>query len=239
MSERTLPDFRRVEEAEKYNQLAAMGWVNDVWPTIMIPLNRLRYGYWTEMLGPFTGRSVFDIGCGYGLLSETMAREGASVVGLDASENLIEIARERASAQGLAITYHVGYAEALALDTRFDVVMAADVLEHVRSLEETVTRSSALVVEGGYYCFLTNNKTPKAKYEIITRPEEEHRILPQGYHNYEKFITPETLATLLERNGIIIKDLKGVELDIETKTFTLSTDLRAMYIGYGIKEGAS
>ena len=230
-----LPNFRGLDEAEKYNRLAEMGWVDNVWPTVMNPLNQLRYSYWKKAIGEFKGKKVFDLGCGYGLLSETMAREGAMVVGMDASEALIAIARNRAEESGLAISYHLGRAEELNLNEHFDGVMAADVLEHVTNLEQTVKRSSAMLVEGGFYCFLTNNKTPKAKYEIITLAEEELGILPQGYHNYEQFITPERLNELFNHNGIEIKDIKGLELDVENKSFSISEDLSAMYIGYGIK----
>jgi 2-polyprenyl-6-hydroxyphenyl methylase/3-demethylubiquinone-9 3-methyltransferase len=143
----------------------------------MAPLNRLRYSYWKQVIGKnIRGLRVFDLGCGYGLLSETFARDGANVVGMDPSEGLIKIARERAREQGLAISYRSGYAEQLNPDEKFDVVVAADVLEHVNDLKLVITLSSAMVVKGGYYCFLTNNKTPKARSEIITLPEEVHKI---------------------------------------------------------------
>lgn len=236
MDKLKLPDFRDVEEAEKYNRLAAMGWVNDVWSKVMIPLNNTRYSYWKGIIGEVNGLRVFDLGCGYGVLSETFAQDGANVVGMDASEGLINIARERAREQGLAISYHAGYAEQLNLDGQFDVVVAADVLEHVSDLEQTVKRSSAMVAKGGYYCFLTNNKTPKAKHTIITIPEEIYQVLPKGYHNFDQFITPETITELLKSNGIVVKEIKGVDIDVETTTFRLSEDPSAMYIGYGVKE---
>jgi 2-polyprenyl-6-hydroxyphenyl methylase/3-demethylubiquinone-9 3-methyltransferase len=231
-----LPDFNQVEEAEKYNQLAALGWVSDVWPKIMSPLNQLRFSYWRAVVGDFNGLRVLDLGCGYGLLSETLERVGANVVGVDPSEGLIDIARQRALEQGFDISYHQGYAEELSLDGLFDVVMAADVLEHVNDLERTLALSSALLKEGGVYCFLTNNKTEKAKYEIITRPEVENKILPHGYHDYDKFIEPDRLSAMLKQRGIVVKEMKGISMDIDTKTFSVCHDLCAMYIGYGIKE---
>ncbi len=231
-----LPDFRDVEEHEKYNRLAELGWVEDVWPKIIVPLNKLRYSYWKNVIGNVKGIRVFDLGCGYGALSESFASDGASVVGMDPSENLIKIARERANEQGLPISYHLGYAEQLNLDQKFDVVVAADVLEHVKDLELTIKISSGMLVNGGYYCFLTNNKTLEALNEIITLPEQVYKILPQGYHQYDKFISPEDITTLFKKNGINVREIKGIRLDIESKTFTISDDTSVMYIGYGVKE---
>ena len=231
-----IPDFRGVEEFEKYNRLAELGWVENAWPKILVPLNQLRYSYWKGVLGDVRGQKVFDLGCGYGLLSESFAADGAKVVGMDPSKNLLKVARERAQERGLPISYQLGHAEQLQLEEKFDVVAAADVLEHVNDLDQVIKASCALLGKGGYYCFLTNNRTPEALQEIITLPEEVHQIVPRGYHEYDKFITPEELSAVLKKNGVTVKEVKGVSIDIETMTFTLIDDPNVMYIGYAIKE---
>ncbi len=236
MDESTIPDFRGVEEFEKYNRLAELGWVENVWPKILVPLNKLRYSYWKSVLGDVAGKKVFDLGCGYGLLSESFAADGADVVGMDPSENLLKVARERAKEKGLAISYRPGHAEQLRCDEQFEVVAAADVLEHVKDLDQVIKASCEILAKGGCYCFLTNNRTPKALQEMITVPEEVLKIVPLGYHEYEKFITPEELSAIFQKNRVTVKEVKGIHVDPETITFTLSDDPSVMYIGYAVKE---
>ncbi|UIJ72454.1 bifunctional 2-polyprenyl-6-hydroxyphenol methylase/3-demethylubiquinol 3-O-methyltransferase UbiG [Aurantimonas sp. HBX-1] len=160
---------------------------------------------------PFEGLSLLDIGCGGGLICEPLARLGAHVVGADASETNIEVARLHAAESGLAIDYRATTAEAIAAGGEtFDVVLALEVVEHVADVELFLSSCAAMVKPGGLLFVATINRTLKAYTFAIVGAEYVLGWLPKGTHQFSKLVRPEEIAGPVERQGLSMIDEIGV-----------------------------
>ena len=160
---------------------------------------------------PFEGLRILDIGCGGGLLSEPMARLGADVVGIDAGEKNIRIARLHADQSGLEIDYRATTAEALAAaGEQFDIVLNMEVVEHVDNVPLYMKSCADLVAPGGLLFTATINRTLRAYALAIVGAEQVLRWLPKGTHDYAKFLTPEEISALVSRNGLKVVEKTGV-----------------------------
>ena len=160
---------------------------------------------------PLEGLRVLDIGCGGGLLSEPLARLGASVTGIDAGEKNIAIAKVHAEQSGLAIDYRAVTAEALAAEGgRFDIVLNMEVVEHVDNVPLYLKSCAALTAPGGLMFTASINRTPRAFALAIVGAEYVLGWLPRGTHDYRKFLTPEEIEALLRRNGLKVTEKVGV-----------------------------
>jgi len=160
---------------------------------------------------PFEGLRILDIGCGGGLLSEPMARLGANVVGVDAGEKNIVIARLHAERSGLEIDYRATTAEALAAaGEQFDIVLNMEVVEHVDNVPLYMKSCADLVAPGGLLFTATINRTLRAYALAIVGAEQVLRWLPKGTHDYAKFLTPEEISALVSRNGLKVVEKTGV-----------------------------
>ena len=159
---------------------------------------------------PFDGLRILDIGCGGGLLSEPMARLGARVVGADAAEGNIHVARIHAAREGLDIDYRATTAEALAeAGEQFDAVLNMEVVEHVSDPPAYLAACRQLVRPGGLMVISTLNRTLKSFAAAIVGAEYVMRWLPRGTHDWRRFITPDELAALLEGAGFEVVDRTG------------------------------
>ncbi len=177
------------------------------------------------------GLRVLDIGCGGGLLSEPMARLGASVVGADASAVNIGIATAHARAGGLSIDYRATTAEALAASGEtFDIVLAMEIVEHVSDLGLFVRETARMVRPGGFIVFSTINRTPKAFLLAILGAEYVLRWLPRGTHSYEKFVKPAELAEALGDAGLQLSSEAGVVYDPLRDRWKTSGDMDVNYM---------
>jgi len=181
---------------------------------------------------PLSGLSVADIGCGGGLLSEPMARLGATVTGIDAGEKTIGIARTHAKASGLDVRYRVGSAEEMAAaGETYDVVLNMEIVEHVADLRAFVAASARLVKPGGMMVVATLNRTLKSFALAIVGAEYILRWLPRGTHDWSKFVRPSELAAELRRAGLEISELTGVAYNPLTGKWSLApTDLDVNYM---------
>lgn len=186
---------------------------------------------------PFEGLRLLDIGCGGGLLSEPMARLGAEVVGADAAERNIPVARIHAEQSGLEIDYRHTTAEALAAaGEEFDVVLNMEVVEHVSDPLAYLTACQRLLKPGGLMIASTLNRNPKSFMVAIVGAERVMRWLPVGTHDWSKFITPRELEDLITRAGLRQVDVKGFVFNPVAWSWSISTrDLSVNYVTTSLK----
>lgn len=180
---------------------------------------------------PFKGLRLLDIGCGGGLLCEPMTRLGASVVGADAGEKNVQIAKNHAERVELKIDYRATTSEALAEQgEQFDVVLNMEVIEHVNDIQLYLESCAALVKPGGIMFVATINRTFKAYALAIVGAEHVLRWLPKGTHTYDKFVTPEEITSILKRNNMQVKERSGVSYAPLEDKWKRSKDLSVNYM---------
>jgi len=229
------------EEAERFGRLAADWWDPDGASAMLHKLNPVRLKYIRDQIDqhwqcnecsrtPLEGRTALDVGCGAGLLAEPLARLGAKVTGVDASPQVIAIAREHATAVGLAIDYHAG--DVHELDGQFDLVTSLEVIEHVADPAEFLKALAKRLAPGGLLILSTPNATGWSKLMMITLGEGLGRI-PKGTHDFDKFISPERIKLLLADAGLKCVDVEGIAWS-PTRGLHLSDDLRLNYLAAAI-----
>ncbi|HEY9011313.1 MAG TPA: bifunctional 2-polyprenyl-6-hydroxyphenol methylase/3-demethylubiquinol 3-O-methyltransferase UbiG [Devosia sp.] len=180
---------------------------------------------------PLEGLRLLDIGCGGGLLSEPLARLGADVVGIDAGEKNVHIARLHAEQSGLEIDYRATTAEALvAAGEKFDIVLNMEVVEHVDNVPLYMKSCADLVAPGGLLFTATINRTLRAYALAIVGAERVLRWLPRGTHDYAKFLTPEEISALVTRNGLKVVEKTGVVFHPLADEWRRSSDTGVNYM---------
>lgn len=228
-------------EVAAFNRLADTWWdsAGPMWP--LHRLNALRRDYLAERLRafwpglpaerPLEDVETLDIGCGAGLLSESMARLGAKVHGVDVAERNIAIARQHAAAQGLDIEYDTTTAESL-LDAgrRYELVLNMEVVEHVADLPAFLTACCRLTRPGGVMVISTINRTVASWVAAIVGAEYILRWLPRGTHQWRKFPTPSELENILTANDFAVEDRVGVGVNPLTRKFRLHGYLGVNYM---------
>lgn len=173
---------------------------------------------------------LLDIGCGGGLVSEPMARLGATVTAIDATEKNIHVASIHAQQQGLDIDYRFSTTDKLVQENaRFDVVLALEILEHVADVEQFIRDASALCQDNGVLIFSTINRTPQSFIKAIIGAEYVLRWLPRGTHHWQKFLTPAEVMQAAERAGLHVQDVMGLTMHPLTFAWRLSDDLSVNY----------
>lgn len=235
-------------EVAKFEAMAAEWWdpTGKFKPLHM--MNPVRLDYITNQIAaefardltdnlPFKGLRILDIGCGGGLLSEPMARLGAEVVGADAAERNIPVARLHAEQAGLKIDYRHTTAEAMAAKgEQFDVVLNMEVVEHVASPIDYLTACRDLLKPGGLMIASTINRNAKSYMVAIVGAERVMRWLPVGTHDWRKFITPAELEDLIMRAGLRQVDKKGFVFNPVTWSWSISSkDLSVNYVTSSIR----
>ncbi len=230
-------------EIAKFEAMAAEWWDLDGKFKPLHMMNPVRLDYITSQIAaeygrdlngpePFKGLRILDIGCGGGLLCEPMARLGATVVGADAAERNIPVARIHAEQSGLEIDYRHTTAEALAESgEQFDAVLNMEVVEHVADPQGYLTACQQLMKPGGIHICSTINRNPKSFAMAIVGAEWVMRWLPKGTHEWNKFITPDELFGLLETAGMAPVDRKGFVFNFARFTWSISDrDLSVNYV---------
>jgi len=180
---------------------------------------------------PLAGLELLDIGCGAGLFAEPLARLGADVTGVDPAPASIEVARRHAEETGAKVAYRVGAVEALAEGkTRFDVVSAMEVIEHVADPARFVASAACLVKPGGLFIASTLNRTLKSFALAIVGAEYVLRWLEKGTHRWEQFVTPEEFSAAARAAGLKVMERQGVAYDPMRGTWRLSRDTSVNYL---------
>ncbi len=235
-------------EVAKFEAMAAEWWdVNGKFKPLHM-MNPVRLDYIVAQIAaefgrdltapdPFKGLRLLDIGCGGGLLSEPMARLGATVVGADAAERNIPVARLHAEQSGLIIDYRHTTAEALAESgEQFDVVLAMEIVEHVADPQGFVTTCHDLLKPGGLMVMSTLNRTTKSFLAAIIGAEWIMRWLPKGTHDWAKFIQPDELRDMMVRGGLDPVDSKGFVFNPVSWQWAISDrDLSVNYVTASIR----
>ena len=221
-------------EVNYYHRLAQMWWDQSgpFWP--LHRLNKLRLSYIREMLcehfglddgneQPLRGLTVLDIGCGGGILAESMARLGAEVTGIDVVEKNIAIATQHAARSGLKVNYKLSTVENLAwIGSQFDVVLNMEVVEHVNGLDGFMESSCRLLKPGGMMFIATINRTLIAWLVAIVGAEYILRWMPKGTHRLAMFRKPSEIRDLLAQNNLVVNDLVGVGVNPLVKRMFLT-----------------
>ena len=197
-----------------------------------------RFGRDPKAEKPLDGLRVLDIGCGGGLLSEPMTRLGARVVGIDAAEKSVNVARLHAERNGLDIDYRWAPPEDFARTAggEFDIVLNMEVLEHVADLQSFFTISAGMVRRGGIMVISTINRTLKSLALAKIGAEYVLRWLPAGTHDWRKFVRPSELADGLRPGGIEITQLSGVAYNPLSDQWGASADVSVNYMALGVKD---
>jgi 2-polyprenyl-6-hydroxyphenyl methylase/3-demethylubiquinone-9 3-methyltransferase len=212
-------------ELAKFQALASRWWDPDSEFRPLHQINPLRLG-WIDALAPLAGRKVVDVGCGGGILAESMSERGADVLGIDLADRPLRVAELHALESGATLKYRKIAAEALAAEMpgSFDTVTCMEMLEHVPDPESTVRACAQMAKPGGWLFFSTINRNPKAFAFAIIGAEYLLGLLPRGTHEYDKFIRPSELAGALRRSGLEIVEMTGLTYNPLTRNYRLDPD---------------
>ncbi len=219
-------------ELDKFAALAHHWWDAGGELVTLHHINPLRLN-WIDAQRPLQGARVLDVGCGGGILADAMARKGAEVLGIDLAEKSLQAARLHAlEAETPRVSYRAVAAEALAAQepASFDVVTCMEMLEHVPDPAAIVAACAALVKPGGQVFFSTLNRNPKSWLMAIAGAEYALRLLPQGTHDYTRFIRPSELAAFCRAAGLSVQRVSGLHYNPLTRRCWLTPDASVNYM---------
>lgn len=218
-------------EVGKFEALASRWWDPESEFKPLHDINPLRLDYIDQRVG-LAGKRVLDVGCGGGILSESMAQRGAEVTGIDMGEAPLEVARLHMLESGIRVDYRRITAEQLAeeLPEHFDAVTCMEMLEHVPDPASVIRACAALVKPGGRIFLSTINRNPKAYLFAIVGAEYVLRLLPRGTHDFAKFIRPSELEASIRHAGLHLEDLTGMSYNPLTRNYSLGRDLSVNYL---------
>ena len=228
------------KEIEKFSKIAAEWWNPNGKFKPLHKFNPIRIKYIKDNIikkfnlnssnKPLKTINILDIGCGGGLLSEPMSRLGASVVGIDASKKNIEVAKFHAKKNKLKINYICTSPEILKIQKKFDVILSMEIVEHVEDINFFIKKSSELLKKNGLMFIATLNKTLKSYMFAIVGAEYILKWLPIGTHDWNKFIKPDELIKITKINNLKLEKLDGMNFDLLTSEWNLSSNNSVNYI---------
>nr|WP_315466734.1 bifunctional 2-polyprenyl-6-hydroxyphenol methylase/3-demethylubiquinol 3-O-methyltransferase UbiG [uncultured Undibacterium sp.] len=218
-------------EIQKFSDLAHRWWDPSSEFKPLHEINPLRLE-WINNIAPLAGRKVIDIGCGGGILAESMAKKKADVTGIDLSDKALKVADLHSLESGVQVRYEKIAAEDMAEREggQYDVVTCMEMLEHVPNPASVIRACTKLVKPGGKVFFSTINRNPKAYLFAIIGAEYLLQMLPKGTHDYEKFITPAELTQDIRNAGLIVDTMKGMSYNPLTKIYSLNQDTSVNYL---------
>ena len=222
-------------EIEKFNSIAASWWDMEGEFKPLHKLNPVRLSYIEEKSSGLNSKKVLDIGCGGGILAESMAKVGGDVTGIDLAEDSLNVAKLHALEAGVNnVSYEQTTAESFAENNneQFDIVTCMEMLEHVPEPASIVAAAVKACKPGGKVFFSTLNKTAKSYLLSIIGAEKVLKLVPEGTHEFEKFIKPATLIKCAEQNGLKVKQAIGLHYNPITEQFKLKPGVDVNYILY-------
>lgn len=223
-------------ELDKFNELANRWWDPQGPQRALHALNPVRLDYVAKRV-PLNGAHVLDVGCGGGLLSESMALAGAHVTAIDLAPDLLKIARLHGLESSLQVDYRLSSVEGLAADqpADYDVVTCMEMLEHVPDPASIVAACATLLKPGGRLFVSTLNRTPAAFALAIVGAEYIARLLPKGTHQYREFIKPSELAAWLRASGLQLEDVSGLLYEPWRNSARISSRTDVNYLACAMK----
>jgi len=234
MTATTPSDSPNVDQAEldKFSALASRWWDAESEFKPLHAINPLRLGWILEHVGTLDGKSVLDVGCGGGILAESLAKSGGNVTGIDLAHKSLQVAKLHGLESGVKVNYEAISAEDIAArqPASFDVVTCMEMLEHVPDPASIVQACATLVKPGGWVFFSTLNRNPKSFLFAIVGAEYVLRMLPKGTHSYENFIKPSELLASARQAGLDAVQLTGLEYNPLTQHYRLSRDTSVNYL---------
>lgn len=219
-------------ELDKFSQLAHRWWDPNSEFKPLHDINPLRLGWIDQLCGGVAGKRIVDVGCGGGILAESMAAKGATVTGIDLSEKALKVARLHQLESGVQVDYRLIAAEALAEEApdSFDVVTCMEMLEHVPDPVSILAACQRMVKPGGWVFLSTLNRNPKSYLFAIIGAEYVLNMLPKGTHDWGKFLKPHELASYARQVELEPVQLMGMTYNPFTKTYKLEQDTDVNYL---------
>lgn len=236
-SDNTPQDNFDQEELAKFESLAFRWWDRDSEFKPLHDINPLRLNFINERV-PLAGKKIIDVGCGGGILSESMALKGATVKGIDLGKAPLSVAKLHSKESGLNVDYEMISAERIAEREaeQYDVVTCLEMLEHVPDPSKIIQACAKLVKPGGHVFFSTINRNPKSYMYAIIGAEYLLQLLPKGTHDYNKFIKPSELSEWIRQTPLKSKELIGMSYNPLTKKYWLGTNVSVNYMVHAQKD---
>jgi 2-polyprenyl-6-hydroxyphenyl methylase/3-demethylubiquinone-9 3-methyltransferase len=220
------------DEISKFEALAARWWDANSEFKPLHDINPLRLDYVDRQCGGLAGKQVLDVGCGGGILSESMVHKGATVMGIDMGEAPLNVAELHSLESGVEVEYRQVPVEVLAEERPgdFDVVTCMEMLEHVPDPASVIRACTKLAKPGGWVFFSTLNRNPKSYLFAIIGAEYVLRLLPRGTHDFSKFIRPSELDAWIRQAGLDTRDIIGMSYNPLTQNYSLGRDVDVNYM---------
>ncbi len=219
-------------EIAKFEELASRWWDKNSEFKPLHDINPLRVSY-IDRIAALDGKKVLDVGCGGGILSESMVQRGATVTGIDLGEAPLKVAQLHGLESGFEVDYQKISAEQMAElhPASFDVITCMEMLEHVPDPSSIVSACAKMIKPGGHVFFSTINRNPKSYLFAILGAEQLLKLVPKGTHEFKKFIRPSELGKWIRNSDLTITDMTGMPYNLLTKEYSLSTsDVDVNYI---------
>ncbi len=218
-------------EIQKFSDLAHRWWDPTSEFRPLHEINPLRLE-WINNRTPLTGKNVIDIGCGGGILAESMAKKGAKVTGIDLSDKALKVADLHGLESGITVRYKKIAAEQMAEEEtgQYDVVTCMEMLEHVPDPASIIRACFTLVKPGGHVFFSTLNRNAKSYLFAIIGAEYLLQMLPKGTHDYAKFITPAELSQAIRNAGLQVDSIRGMSYNPISKIYSMNQDTSVNYL---------
>lgn len=219
------------DEVHKFDKMAQAWWDPNGPCRALHALNPLRMQF-IQSCCRLSSKSVLDLGCGGGILTETLSQFSEQVIGIDVTESLIQIATTHAAALPHPPTYRTVAVEDLAQesDALFDIITCMEMLEHVPAPDQILKACATLLKPGGMLILSTLNRTPRAFFEAIIGAEYVLKLLPKGTHQYERFIRPSELEHWARPFSLYLKKIRGIQYHVLNKSFSLCNKVSVNYL---------